>query len=81
MKKLENVGKKLLQPEYFGNYNNIGFKLGSVSTASVAKVAPHLERNQPAGMRFSLRSFPAGLLLRSKELVLPVAQVWPSCSG
>lgn len=42
MKKLENVGNKILQPEYFGNYNNIGLKLGSVSTASVAKVAPHL---------------------------------------
>lgn len=38
MKKLEDFGKKLLQPEYLGNY----FKLGSVSTASVAEVAPHL---------------------------------------
>lgn len=42
MKELEDFGKKLLQPEYLGNYNNIGFKLGSVSIASVAKLAPHL---------------------------------------
>lgn len=42
MKKLEDFGKKLLQPAYLGDYNNIGFKLGSVSTASAAKVAPHL---------------------------------------